>query len=514
MATNPRPSPPTPFRQPRCAWALYLLTLCALLAACGGGTNSAGGGIGGTGAVAVGTINGFGSVIVNGQEFDDTNAKITVDGRPGRRGELRIGQVVEVRGSVKDGVRRAADITFSSDLRGPIEAGSVNLVANTFKALGALYRVDGTTVYDGVADLAALNTLQADTVVELSGFFDATDLSIRTSRVAVGGPFGAGTSLHVKGTIRNLSGFTFTLGTMRVNANLTPDKLPQGGLKDGLFVEVTSNQLPVVDVGGTLTLAATKIALANRAIEAKEGDDVSVEGLAAGCSAGVCNKFSIKDLPISVLASTVFEPNTNTVANLRNGLKIEVEGRVTNGTLNASKISFQPLDADIRLEAIAQEALGAPQNTLKLLNTTLNVTATTQFEDKTGAAPSFTLTNFANVIAAGQDHVAVKAYKTIENGVEKLVAARVERNRDTGVIVQGAVDEKTPPTLKILGLTVQPGPSTEFKRLDGTPFANATDFFSTVSGPPTPTIVKARGVAGAGTVAVDASNGELEIESP
>jgi hypothetical protein len=76
MATNPRPSPPTPFRQPRCAWALYLLTLCALLAACGGGTNSAGGGIGGTGAVAVGTINGFGSVIVNGQEFDDTNAKI------------------------------------------------------------------------------------------------------------------------------------------------------------------------------------------------------------------------------------------------------------------------------------------------------------------------------------------------------------------------------------------------------------------------------------------------------
>src|SRR5690606_42030707 len=71
------------------------------LAACGGG----GDGIdsGGTGGAppqqsfTTGSISGFGSIIVNGVRFDDTQAAIVDDeGRPRARSELALGMVVDI----------------------------------------------------------------------------------------------------------------------------------------------------------------------------------------------------------------------------------------------------------------------------------------------------------------------------------------------------------------------------------------------------------------------------------
>ena len=62
---------------------LFALFSVFLLISCdsGGGGMTAGGGIGGTGIISSGTITAFGSIVVNGTEFDTSNAAIIVNGK-------------------------------------------------------------------------------------------------------------------------------------------------------------------------------------------------------------------------------------------------------------------------------------------------------------------------------------------------------------------------------------------------------------------------------------------------
>ena len=83
---------------------LILLSLfCLLLTSCkGGGSNSAGGGIDGTGIMSAGVVSAFGSIIVNGTEFDTSTAAIIINGVEVGVGDdfvldnLEIGMVVTV----------------------------------------------------------------------------------------------------------------------------------------------------------------------------------------------------------------------------------------------------------------------------------------------------------------------------------------------------------------------------------------------------------------------------------
>jgi hypothetical protein len=58
---------------------LIIAALCAGLACCGGGNTVAGGGIGGTGVTNAGEITDFGSIWVNGVEFDTQQAEIYIN---------------------------------------------------------------------------------------------------------------------------------------------------------------------------------------------------------------------------------------------------------------------------------------------------------------------------------------------------------------------------------------------------------------------------------------------------
>ena len=78
------------------------LMILGALTSCGNENQStAGGGVGGTG-ISVGTITGFGSVFVNGVEFDTSGASITVDGTPASESDLGIGMVVAVEGAFNE----------------------------------------------------------------------------------------------------------------------------------------------------------------------------------------------------------------------------------------------------------------------------------------------------------------------------------------------------------------------------------------------------------------------------
>jgi hypothetical protein len=86
------------------------------LAACGGSGSSAPalteplptGGITGTGsAIIMGSISGFGSIIVNGTSYDTAAAIFTIDGESGTQSDLAVGDVVVVKGTVTDGTSGA-----------------------------------------------------------------------------------------------------------------------------------------------------------------------------------------------------------------------------------------------------------------------------------------------------------------------------------------------------------------------------------------------------------------------
>ena len=78
---------------------LALIFITLLLTSCGGGGSTIAG-IGGTGITTSGTITGFGSIFVNGVEYDLTGAGITVDGVPASDADLTLGMVLRFRRSL------------------------------------------------------------------------------------------------------------------------------------------------------------------------------------------------------------------------------------------------------------------------------------------------------------------------------------------------------------------------------------------------------------------------------
>ncbi|WP_374244345.1 DUF5666 domain-containing protein [Zoogloea sp.] len=141
-----------------------LATLTALaLAACGGGdsVDVAGVGSGGSG-VASGSVTGFGSVIVDGVEYDDTAATREAEGADGARANtaVKLGQRVRVQYA---GGRVATRIEVQAQLVGPVTAapGAGGVLA----VLGQRVRVvtgsgdltqSSPTVLDGYSGVAAI----------------------------------------------------------------------------------------------------------------------------------------------------------------------------------------------------------------------------------------------------------------------------------------------------------------------------------------------------------------------
>lgn len=141
------------------ARALALLAAIAL-GSCGGGSGmETGVGSGGSGAplsVSVGTVTGFGSVIVNGERYDETRAAVYIDEGPDRAtaatvSAIRLGMHVEL----KHRNFVISTITAASELVGPV----TSVGAGGFVALGQTVRTNADpahpTAYEGLDSVAS-----------------------------------------------------------------------------------------------------------------------------------------------------------------------------------------------------------------------------------------------------------------------------------------------------------------------------------------------------------------------
>src|SRR4051812_24243174 len=81
--------------------------------------NRRGDGLGGTGIL--GTISGFGSIIVNGLELEfNTSTSVATDGRPASLQELRVGQVVQGVARERGGKLMLDSLDIQHAVTGPI----------------------------------------------------------------------------------------------------------------------------------------------------------------------------------------------------------------------------------------------------------------------------------------------------------------------------------------------------------------------------------------------------------
>jgi len=328
------------------AFRVILAGLTAVFVAlngCGGGGGSTVAGIGGTGKIASGTITGFGSIIVNDIKYDIDSASLDVNDEDSAglsQDDLRIGMVVTVTAVVfDDNTGVASLVVYDNEIEGPVSGltDPGTGLTKSFSVLGIDVIVDGDTEFDD-SDASGFSfaTIADGDVVEISGFFDGSnvlnatyiektdDFDLGNSEVEFKGTADAGTDAG--------AGDSFTLDgsiTVDIRADADLSEVPDERVTESMFVEVD----------GTLTNDNPLIIEAFRIeLEEEDLDDDAGEVELEGFVSDFIDNGNFKvDGQLVDASDAEFNP-TDLELRLSDGLKVEVEGNIEGGILNASKV--------------------------------------------------------------------------------------------------------------------------------------------------------------------------------
>jgi hypothetical protein len=400
------------------------------------GIGGTGAGIGGTGYTASGPIDGFGSIFVNGIEFDTDTALVSLDGASVSDSDLRLGMIVTVVGTLDaDGMTGTAEsVSFNDEIQGPIAAISSNAdgTEKTLTVLGVYILVaQGATIFDDVT----FESLAINDLIEVSGFIGANAV-IQATRVEKKETFVAGESeIGLKGTVAGLSGTQFSLGSFIVDfAGADLSDIPNGKLTNGLLVEVKGT------LSGSI-ITAEKVEGEEGAFE-DNSDGASLEGFISSFVSD--SDFVINGQAIDA-SSAVLHP---VGLQLQNGIQVQVQGTVANGVLIADEIESR--SSEIKLMAPVQSldvSNGAGTIVLAYAvgNISFVVNNETESADETDTFDSFNLSN----LRVG-DFLEVKA---LVNGTQ-ITATELRLRQVTDELIEGSVvGFVTNTTVTVLGLT-------------------------------------------------------------
>ena len=304
-----------------------LALLASALSACGGGgiNLAALPGTGGTGIVAEGSISGFGSVILNGIKFDDTQASaagaVLVDGASVTSAELRLGMVAAVRGErslAAPTTGTATSIEVWSVARGTVSDLSdlsVSKLAGTFNVAEMKIRTTANTVLDGINADAPWADGMSVVVWGLQATADAsTWTATRVARVA------ASPDWVLSGMVKLEDDGVYLNDLLLTGAALT-------GLQQGTLVRVQGRftDSDEMAVSSVKVLAATSYAPST-------GSELTLEGYVS--TALVNGRFGLGQWVVdaSALSST---------AQIVVGAEVSVTGTYQNGVLQARALDVE-----------------------------------------------------------------------------------------------------------------------------------------------------------------------------
>ena len=277
-----------------------------------------------------GVITGFGSVYINGVEYETDNASVTIDGSQSAETDLGVGDVCVLQGSVNaDGVTGTATAVICSDeLEGYVlDVSSLTNGIGTMNVMGQTVTITADTVFDSDTK-ASIADLVANDIVEVHGYPDGTG-NILATRIETKN---AATDIEVKGLISNLNSnlMTFNLGGLLVDYSSAADVA--ANLADDLYVEVKTQ-----DPLSGLTLIASKVEIEEDGsldIDGEEGEDLEVQGVVSNITA---TSFDFNGT--TVLFASLETGDDFDVESLVEGMIITVEGYIdANGNFVVEKI--------------------------------------------------------------------------------------------------------------------------------------------------------------------------------
>lgn len=452
---------------------LLLPTAIALaVTACGGGgggdDNSSGGGSPPPAAttktrIVTGAISGFGSVIVNGVRYDTSAAQVRIEDRSGTMAELEVGQVVRIEAEVDDrGGARARTIDQHRLIQGSVQA--VDAAAGTLTIAGQVIRVDDDTSFDDSIAQGSLAGIAVGDRVEVHGFPGATGQA-RATRLEKSNSNEV--EVEVTGVVTALDSVArrFRIGSLLVDySSATLEDFGSSALRDGDLVEVKGREF--------LADGALRAQSVDKEDDSRgqAGNEVEVEGLVTRFASA--SDFDVAGRPVRTTASTVYVGGS--AADLRLDVKVEAEGTLdASGALVAAKIAFKR-SAALRLAARV-EAVDTTAGTVRALGLTIVVNSATRVEDKEGDNQFFALGDLRV-----SDWIEVRGYAD-PAGAGRIIATRLERDDpEDEVELRGPASDLAAPMFRILGVSIETTPATQFEDEDLR--IDAATFFARASG--------------------------------
>jgi hypothetical protein len=395
--------------------------------------------------VAAGSVTGFGSVFVSGNEFATNGTVFTVDGQTNaREGQLKKGMIVLVNGTISEDYktsqtvqRTALTILYEDTIEGPVQFVAPDGLSLVM--LGQTVLINQSTIID--PSVPAISNLKQNDLVEVSGFVSgpgrvgATLIDRKNS--------GEATNYQVKGFIaqHDEARKLFTIGSLEVNytgADIGQMPSPAGNAWNGLLVDVQGSQ---VKPGGSgpygIRMTATKVK--PEGLGAENSESTEIEGFVSQIIAP--GHFYLGNVPVQTSAGTTFEGGT--INDILVGTHLEVYGSLVGGIVNATKVEFE---GETELQANVA-VINATASTLTLTGLAGLVI---QFDSQTalnGQGNPQSLTDLQS-----SDHL--KIHGQIRGG-NIILATEVERSAPVSTVqIRGLVMSAADPFLVLFGSSI------------------------------------------------------------
>jgi Domain of unknown function (DUF5666) len=341
----------------------------AIAAACGGGgVGSEGTGI--TASYSSGTVNGFGSIVVNGVHYDlsastEVRGDDDVSGPSGdsNRG-VKIGMEVEIEsGAVNCATTtgetvcraNATSVSWGTEFKGPIVG---NPASGSFTILGQTVLINDATIFVGKGAIDTKAELAAGQIVEVHGRYNRATNELTATLIEVK----AADLASFDGEFRfagELTAFTaFTPASGATPAALGSATVAGVTLEINAGTEVRGATLgkrvrvridPSVTPTTSATWVADRIRSAGRDLRDHVGREGEIKGVTSGFvlnPAGTVATFLVDGMPVSVTRADVGDAVWTLILGLGSTpATVEVEGRVgADGVLIVRKVELEDED--------------------------------------------------------------------------------------------------------------------------------------------------------------------------
>ncbi|MEW8398140.1 MAG: DUF5666 domain-containing protein, partial [Candidatus Thiodiazotropha sp.] len=315
------------------------------------------------------------------------------------------------------------------------------------------------TSFDGLAE---------GDLVEVSGFYDGS-LVLNATFLERKEDFSPGASeVELKGAVSNIASDSFQINAITVNYD------PNGISTDLSRLNGALSNGDLVEVKGTLNngeIQATRIAHEDDIFD-DNSSKVSLEGIITDYVDD--SNFMISGRVVDA-SSALFTPASLT---LGNGIKVEVEGPIVDGTLQALKVGARGGDggSDVEIDAHIDSLSSDDKSiTLNLGNgaITVYVDNRTRMEDKTDAVESLSLDDLGS-----GDFLEVRGLHDDDN---RVVLTELRRDDADDLVLQGPVEDFVAnSSITILGVTLFTSAATEFEDINDSPISGDT-FYNSLS---------------------------------